>query len=1159
MTSGLFGRRFGTIAAVAVLACTVVLATQSASVLGADPPGTFLGEFGPDGTSTSDFELVGPVAVDQATGDVYVGDSAKDVIYKFDETGQPVDFGGAGIVGNELSGVPIPDPPLTQMAFDPISQVLYLVSENSVRAFEANGEPHEFTGGPGAGTSEIPGAADLQGVAVDMSGNIYAADRGDGKIRIYSADGALLKDFAPGISSPEDLAVTPTGKVIVVDGSGGKARVLIPSAFPVTGSTTYSLKPELLDDNVTYSVGVDPITGYIYLTQLREGIHYRVAAFEENGDYLGSFGDEGQAGELLGSPEGIAIGSRIYLSVFTQATDPDQSKVRMYEPFVFIVEAPTVEKVAASNLTSTSVTLSARINPNTLDTTYWFEYGLEDCVLAAPGVCTVLPVGGEAIGHGHEPVAVFQNLTGLNPNTKYFYRVVAENSEGKTESPSRSFTTQSSGLDTQLSDHRVWEQVSPVQKAGGTITNVFLTQAASDGSGIMFSSRGAILADPEGNRSFELAAVLARRTAAGQWLSEDLVAPHTRATQLNGGPEYKIFSPNLGSGILEPRDETPLSDESSELTPYLRINSSPRVFRPLVTSKEGFSNVAPGTEFGGEPTGSKNAVSLSGTNGDLTDIVLKSITPLLPGAEAGALYHWEDGNLSLVSELPVDEPGSVDRPVVGSGGVSVRHAVSEGGTRIFWATGEGLVASLNFTALYLRDTVAEESVRIDLPEPGADEAGESHPVFMSASADGSVVFFTDSQHLTADANPDGRDLYRCEVGDVGGSLGCVDLTDLSAGTPGDESADAEEVAAGSSDDGSILYFVASGVLDSEPNEFGDSAETESPNLYRWEEGNGLHYIATLSTKDGPDWGKPGSTNVGFAAGSSAYSSPSGRYLTFMSQMNLAEDESADPATGEPTQEVFLYDAFADELRCVSCDPNGASGSAPRMNGPDEGGPLFVDRQSLWDNRLVGAMLPPKTESEATSGYNFYQPRAVLDNGRVFYNSAASLVTGDSNGTWDVYQYEPLGVGTCGPASGSASIARSGNGCISLISSGSDSGVSLFLDASETGDDLFFATFAKLSATDVDNDVDVYDAKVNGVEAVLEPSSECEGEACRTNPPAPTEGAPTSALFNGAGNVKSKPAKHCRKGQKKVKRKGKVKCVKKKHHSGKPHKSRGAGK
>lgn len=1141
------------IAFVLLLALLVPLATSATA---ADQP-AYLGAFGPDGTSASDFERVGPVAVDQTTGNVYVGDSDKDVIYKFDETGQPVDFGGSGTSGNELS-VPVPTTEKAQLAFDSDSQVLYLTSENKVRAFEANGEPHEFTSGPGAGTSEIPGAGELRGVAVDVNGNIYASDHlfGGSKIRIYSRDGALLNEINSDLAEMEKVAVTPRGDVIVI--SSTRARRLVPSNFPISGSTTYSLDHAPLDPSYTENVGVDPGTGFIYLGQFREQTHERIAVFEEDGTFLGSLGDEGQEGELPDGPQGIAIGpNRVYATVNTERTDPHQIKVRMYELFKLFVGKPTVGNLAVSKLTATSGTLTARINPNTLDTTYWFEYGLEDCA-ANPGSCTVVPVAGEEIGAGHEPVTVSRTLTGLEPGTRYFYRVAAENSKG-TESASRTFTTQGSVFNSQLSDGRVWEQASPVHKAGGTITNAAAVQAAADGSGIVYLSRGAIVPDPEGDRAFELSAVLARRSGSGQWSSEDLVPPHTRATQLGAGPEYKVFSSDLGRGVLEPRDETPLSVESSERTPYLRINSSPRIFRPLVTSKEGYANVPAGTEFGGEINGAKSPVALGGANRDLTDLVLTSETSLLPGVPGGALLRWEDGNLTPVSKLPPSEKGGKTiAAAVGSGADSVHHAVSEDGSRIFWSPGEGLTSGLTFTALYVRDMAAEESARIDLPQSGADEAGEAHPAFMGANADGSVVFFTDSQHLTADANPGGRDLYRCELGDVGGSLGCADLSDLTAGTPAGEASDVKEIGAGLNEDGTILYFVAEGVLDAGPNESGDTAQSETPNLYLWREGTGVRYIATLSPKDESDWGAP-RTAVGAAGRSTAYSSPSGRYLTFMSQRNLAGDESDDPATGQPTQEVFLYDASAETLRCVSCNPNGATDSAG-VNHTD-GGPLFLDSVGAWPEGLsLGATLPVKGESEATKGYNFYEPRAVLDNGRVFYNSVAPLVPADSNGTWDVYQYEPLGVGSCGPTSGSGSIARSGNGCVSLISSGTDSKVSLFLDASESGDDLFFGTSAKLAATDVDNDVDVYDAKVDGVEAVVEKASACEGEACHTSPPAPIDATPSSAFFRGAGNVKAKPGKHCRKGQRKVKRKGKVRCVKRRaHHAAKSHKSSRAAK
>ena len=191
---------------------------------------------------------------------------------------------------------------------------------------------------------------------------------------------------------------------------------------------------------------------------------------------------------------------------------------------------------------------------------------------------------------------------------------------------------------------------------------------------------------------------------------------------------------------------------------------------------------------------------------------------------------------------------------------------------------------------------------------------------------------------------------------------------------------------------------------------------------------------------------------------------------------------------------------------------------------------------------MGATLPEPTEGEPTVGYALYHPRAALDNGRAFFNVVGPLVVGDSNGTWDVYQFEPFGLGTCSPAGESEQVAVVESGCIALISAGTDEDPSVFMDASASGDDVFFATFARLSVLDTDDIVDVYDARVNGVAATVEETPECVGAACQPSGSKPEDPAPNSFFFNGAGNVKTKPQKHCRRGQKKVRRKGKVKCV-----------------
>jgi hypothetical protein len=121
--------------------------------------------------------------------------------------------------------------------------------------------------------------------------------------------------------------------------------------------------------------------------------------------------------------------------------------------------------------------------------------------------------------------------------------------------------------------------------------------------------------------------------------------------------------------------------------------------------------------------------------------------------------------------------------------------------------------------------------------------------------------------------------------------------------------------------------------------------------------------------------------------------------------------------------------------------------------------------------------------------------------------------------------------TFGPAS---------QGCVSLISSGTSGEESAFLDASESGDDVFFLTSARLTASDLDTSLDLYDARVDGGFPEAIKPVECSGDACQAPASPPSDPTPASLSFQGAGNlVEPKPKKHHKK--------------KRKRHGGKKHK------
>jgi hypothetical protein len=97
-----------------------------------------------------------------------------------------------------------------------------------------------------------------------------------------------------------------------------------------------------------------------------------------------------------------------------------------------------------------------------------------------------------------------------------------------------------------------------------------------------------------------------------------------------------------------------------------------------------------------------------------------------------------------------------------------------------------------------------------------------------------------------------------------------------------------------------------------------------------------------------------------------------------------------------------------------------------------------------------------------------------------------------------------------------------------------------------GHDVFFESGDLLVPRDHAPTPSIYDARVGGGEAPEEaPPGDCAGESCPLATPVPEEVTPASSRFNGPGNPTS-TRPHCRKGQHRVRRAGRSRCVRKHH-------------
>jgi hypothetical protein len=1138
-------------------------------------PGAGAGQFG---------ERPGGVAVDNSLGlsrgDVYVEDRENSRIAKFSASGEfLLMFGGevnatthgnvclaseacqAGVAGSGPGQFASLSP--RTIAVDPAGTVY--VGDN--------GRVQEFSpGGVLEGQISLPGSGSIAAVAVDSSKDVYVLSTEPelSGVRKYDGAGTELGEprdpaanaFATVVAvGPSDelfvydseshhiLGYDATGNQIssfVEDGIVGFNGGSTGMAFGDAIKQLYVLYPPVVRLTSPPPPGPVVTAGSESATELTPTGATLNAVINPEGPqetrYHFEYGTTASYGtstpsEVLtsGSFEDQPVGAGIttlqprtvyhFRVVATNAAD--ETSAGPDETFTTLPPA-LINSESALQVTSTSARLAAELNPLGSPTEYRFEYGL------SPSYETSVPMPDGNAGAGTADVALNVLLEGLQPGTTYHYRVTAHNSLGTVEGPDRTFSTQA-GETAGLPDGRAWELVSPIDKKGVSLEAITeeggVIQAAEEGSAVAYIAKGPIDAEPAGNRSIADTQLLATR-GADAWSTKDIATPHEGIAGLIPGllSEYKLFSSDVSAGLVEPEGATPLSSQTTERTPYRRDASGE--YLPLVTA----SNVPPGTKFGGVETGPEqfhngDGVQLVTATPDLSHVVLASPQVLTrdfaPGFESAgreSLYEWSGGALALSSVLPDGTPSAEqgDRSHLGHGDRNVRHAIADDGSRVTFETeneSEG-------PHLYMRDMSRSETLQLDAPQAGA-KGGAGKPVFQLASSDGTRVLFTDGARLTADATADAShpDMYLCDVGIAAGHLACG-LRDLTVDRNSGETADVLGAVLGSDDEGRRVYYVANGALATGATH-GDCVARisealppadHSCNLYAYDVSTGENrLVAILSNRDDLDWSAGPNSNASNDLGElTSRVSANGRFLAFMSQRSVTGYDNLDANSAQPDEEVYVYDATTGTLRCASCDRSGARPVGAFDSGEFPG--LLVDRPRLWRGQWLAGSIPGWTKVDKS--HALYQSRYLSDSGRLFFNSADALVPTDGNGTEDVYEYEPNGVGSCG---------REG-GCQSLMSAGVSGEESAFLDASSTGDDLFLLTAAKLSTGDVDRAFDVYDAHVCTTvlpcpSAAASSPPACDGaDACR-GAPSGQQGAgvaPASQTFNGAGNLTPAP-------------------------------------
>ncbi len=1069
--------------------------------------------FGPDGAAGSEtFANVQGVAVDQTTEEVYVYDAGAGKVYKFDSAGEPVNFsaltgnaiegaGGTGAGENGIAVAPAGSPGGT--AGD-----IYVARSTAVLVYAPSGEML------GELTAE---GKETCGVATDPAGHVF--------VGIYTSPSSV-REYIPsanpvtsGDQSGESTAALPEICNVAADGLGNVYAANYAGSsgtVKLAGLSSPSAGP--LDPSAT-TLAVDPSNNDVYAD--RGSV---VAQYDSAGNLLGSFG----SGQLSGS-DGLAVNAtsgEVYVGGGASHT------VEVFGPAIAI---PDVSAESIGAISGSEATLLGRVNAEGLPVTECiFEYGTSTEYGSTKPCEGAIP----ADESDHQVTAV---VSGLTVSTTYHFRIVVANANGTNRSGDQAFSVYAatpsfkpcpndplrSGSGANLSDCRAYEQATPVDKHGGSVSGgINLTQASADGNRITFSDPAGL---PSTGGSTHFPVYLASR-GAGAWTSNGTL-PLTKlgdgAETLGWDDEIAAAASSLGSGGI-----------------YL-------------------NDTATGTFQLAAPTPSNPFPSLAGFADDTAHLIFESESVLAPGAVAGHenLYDLDHGAITLAGRIPASPatacddtgaPACVPAPEgsfagsyetqgnEGGGGASHRYytqsTISDDGSKVFFTTRDA-------RQLYVREdgtaTTQVSASQASTPDPN----GPKPAAFMAATPDGSEVFFTSCEQLTDDSTAVSTAAETCTTEEQGQDLYAYDtntgnLTDLTVDSNVSDPQRAGVIGVlGTSADGSYVYFAANGELASGaspgscPIVGGYASGT--CNLYLSHAGT-ITFVAPLDrgTDDFKDWIPK--FDIGLSKVKESRVAADGTLLFGSTQSlsgydNTLVDASKNCAAnaGNRCFEIYRYSP-AGELNCVSCNPTGA---------------VPTGSVTLESVQAAAFSQPPHTA--------LLTRNISLDGNRAFFDSPDPLVAADANGVVDPYEWEAEGTGSC-------ESAEVNGGCLYLLSSGTSPEPSLLGDVSASGEDAFFFTGQSLVPADKDSQVDVYDARVGGGLASQHPPAAeppCLGEACKgASSVAPSDSTAGSATFRGPGNQHEKPAKPCQKHSKK-------KCKKSKKHkkSRAAHTNRGGSK
>lgn len=387
--------------------------------------GGYVSQFGKEGTGNGEFKSPSGITLVES-GNVFVADTGNNRVQKFNSSGKLL-----VIIGKEGGGDGDLKAPQSVAIY---GGGIWVADTGNNRIEKFNVTTFNYVskfGTTGSGEGQFEGPTSI---VTDFQERFWIADTGNNRIVKVNKLGAWLDELGEEGSGsgqfdePHGIAPAAGQKLYVVDSGNDRVErwfvkaeapdVVKRPATEITATTALlvaNVNPEALATTYWFEYGTTTSYGT------------KVPITPE------SIGSGLEVVKVAQTATGLSAGTTYHFRAVAESsagrTEGEDTK--------FKLTAPTVTTEPATEVKATQATLNGKVNPNSSPTVYWFEYGTEKGVFEVK-----IPLTPESVGSGSVGVSVKQTPTGLNKNTGYFFRLVAENEGGTTFGSEKEFKTE---------------------------------------------------------------------------------------------------------------------------------------------------------------------------------------------------------------------------------------------------------------------------------------------------------------------------------------------------------------------------------------------------------------------------------------------------------------------------------------------------------------------------------------------------------------------------------------------------------------------------------------------------------------------------------------------------------------------------------------------